>query len=368
MAYLLMTSGESEIVKEYCGGGGWVWLWRIIDACMAQGGLGDDAEGFVRRCAALDRGGMVDADAADGLAEAWRLAYERVPDLRGPMSEQSFEKVAQYRRPCSFCGEPIEAGELFVSRPDPYPATRHIRCNRAARSQWEYKYVGSMLMRTEEMCGLFASQGYGLLSINATKRYHGSLATNGYMIDAKGRVTSLPRMGEFISDYVAGTDDFELIRRYPCFLSYLVCFLSMRGYGEGEIRGMGAGILDIREGAGGLEGVRDRLMGTQLSDFFYDEFAFRTIDAEAKGIVLRRTVEGLLDSLSRRASPGTVTTGWGERTFSVGGAGGAELDISFVDGRLVCRDASGELPFEEYFDARDGNVAGALSFLGAFME
>jgi len=298
------------------------------------------------------------------IEEAWNAAYEDFAWVSGTepdnssgnhITENSFFKKAYSEYACDRCAEPIFPGEKFYRRTIMYPAVRHETCNKKIRGSHEYAYIEFVVRATETIQKMLMKQSYSLPRF--PRELYKTIIKQKYEV-GDDTITALPKMGEFIIDYISGVDDFTLVRKYIPYLSYLVCFLHMRNISSKEIEGLGPNILFLRDNDvnGGAQRIRDILFSTGYVDIKCDGYGERAIKKEMNDAIANEIISLLLRK-AKLLDPetGCVTIDGETRSYSISDDNvGADIHITIEkDGSVLCSDNNTCKEFCAYFGIND---------------
>ena len=311
------------------------------------------------------------------LMDAWSAACEDYAwannnlqsDLHHPgIVENSFYKKTVSEHICDSCGEPIYKGDEFYRRTIVYPAIRHRKCNNSIRWVYEYSHIDYIVRITNILQETLMKQGYALPCIS--DQLIKVLIKQGFEV-RENSITALPHMGDFIMDYISGVDDFVLVRKYIPYLSYLICFLHMRGIPPEKIKKMGPDILFLRNDNGKNQDVKDILHSTGYVDIQCGNYGENAIDKEIKNMIVREIISyifykcRILDS-----ETGLVLVKGEAKSYSVGEESiNSDIRITVEeDGTVLCSDRDTCEDFCAFFGLNDPISSNMLRYMVSILR
>lgn len=297
---------------------------------------------------------------------------EKVPHLHpdGTLSEEDLYFNSYNSHICEICGDEIEPGDPAFFRTDPCPAIRHRKCSRSARSSHEYAFIEYMVkeiayheqvFRFNECCmyRLHESPGMSL-------KQHRKI---GYSIEYDGLVKRIPNLGEFVLDFISGVEDYDLIRKYRPYHTYLDFMLREIGFDNKTIAGLGGFKYFLREDLCHkiCPEVVVRIENISLSEFMFDRYIYKLVSKEIINSIYIATFKRIFQIMGILIGENTITLNDTQQTYAINETNsGTDISIIVDNNDIFCVDFEKSLSFTDYFTDFPEEVHRLLNYCKQF--
>ena len=318
----------------------------------------------------------MDINEADDYADILRSVLddyaEFVPhlDINGRLSESALTITSRSDHICEVCGEEISRGDELYLRTSPGNALRHPKCNSSVRSAHEYAQIEFIIKEIEWHEKIFAScenSDYSLSDHSGLT--HKIFYKKGFITDRNGIIRILPNFGAFVTDYLAGEEDYELIKKYRPYHVYLEFLLKMKGLTNQDLQKMSEMKYLLREDIGKrmYPFLWKKIENTAYSELLFDKQIYSIVDADIKRILYSSVVKKLFSEMGIYSNEGVIFFNDEPRTYSVNEKySDSEISVTVDKSGIVCTDRKTSLPFEDYFGCREPNIKKLIDYAMQF--
>lgn len=297
---------------------------------------------------------------------------EIVPHLHkdGTLAENDLYFNAFNPHICDICGDEIEPGEPAFFRTDPSPAIRHRNCSHSARFTHEYAFIEYLVkeiayheqvFRFNECCDYKLHETPGI-SLKQHRK-------NGYLINHDGSVMRIPRFGEFVMDFISGTEDYDLIRKYRPYHVYIEFMLKTLGFDDEIIESLNGFKYLLRENISReiFPDITERIDNITLSELMFDKHIHKLVSKEITDIIYRAVFRKIFQTMGILNDDNTINLNGITQTYSVNEEC-SEADISVIIDKsdIYCVDFEKSLPFDQYFSDLSDEVNRLLDYCKQF--